>query len=94
MTDTLKQVLATLPKPDEQRLVGLEARVWQRIESAKPYAYFTGLPLWLKSMPIATTLLFGGVIGASATPAPSDLDVFSAAPVYSISQIMMSCCDE
>ncbi len=94
----LDEFLEKLPDPDEKRLVGLEARVWQRIEGSKPYAYFSGLPLWLKSLPIASALLFGGVIGASASPASkdlagNDLDAFSAAPAYSISKIMVSCCD-
>jgi hypothetical protein len=90
--DKLDEFLGKLPNPDEKRLLGLEARVWHRIESTKPYAYFSGLPLWLKSLPIASALLFGGVIGASASPAGNDLDVFSAAPSYSVSKIMVSCC--
>jgi len=93
MTDKFDQILQSLPSPDEKRLVGLEARVWQRIETSKPYAYFSGLPLWLKSAPIATALLFGGVVGAGASPVQNELDVFSSAPSYSVSKIMVSCCD-
>jgi hypothetical protein len=92
MTDNLDTFLRDLPGPNEKRLVGLEARVWQRIEASTPYAYFSKMPLWLKSLPIASALLFGGVIGASATPAYNDLDVFSTAPAYSVSKIMVSCC--
>ncbi|HFE38466.1 MAG TPA: hypothetical protein ENK06_08640 [Gammaproteobacteria bacterium] len=91
--DNLDKYLQELPHPDEKRLVGLEARVWQRIEGSKPYAYFSGLPLWLKSLPVASALLFGGVIGASATPAYNDLDAFSTAPAYSVSNMMVSCCE-
>jgi len=92
MTNKLDTYLRAMPKPDEKRLVGLEARVWQRIEASAPYAYFSKMPLWLKSLPVASALLFGGVIGASASPAQNDLDVFSTAPVYSVSKIMVSCC--
>jgi len=91
--NNIDKLLQAMPGPDEKRLVGLEARVWQRIEASKPYAYFSGLPLWLKSMPIATTLLIGGAIGANATPVFNDLDVFSTTPAYSVSKIMVSCCD-
>jgi len=90
----LDTFLQALPKPDEKRLVGLEARVWQRIEASKPYAYFSKMPLWLKGLPVASTLLFGGVIGANANPVHNELDAFSTAPAYSISQIMSSCCGE
>ncbi|HFE38438.1 MAG TPA: hypothetical protein ENK06_08490 [Gammaproteobacteria bacterium] len=90
----LDNYLQALPPPDESRLVGLEARVWQRIEGSKPYAYFSGLPLWLKSLPIATTLFIGGAIGANAAPTGNDLDVFSPTPAYSVSKIMVSCCAE
>jgi len=93
MTDKLDILLQSLRPLDEKRLVGLEGRVWQRIENSKPYTYFAGLPLWLKSLPIATTLLVGGAIGASASPTQQDLDVFSMAPAYSISKIMAPCCD-
>ena len=93
MTDRLDTYLQALPVPDEKKLVGLEARVWQRIETSKPYAYFSKMPLWLKSLPVASALLFGGVIGASAAPANNDLDAFSTAPAYSVSKIMVSCCD-
>jgi len=91
--DKLDTYLQSLPKPDEKRLVGLEARVWQRIETSKPYSAFMGLSLWLKSLPIATTLLIGGTIGASASPVGNDLDVFSSTPAYSVSELMVSCCD-
>jgi len=89
----LDTYLQSLPKPDEKKLVGLEARVWRRIETSKPYSTFMGFPLWLKSLPVATALLFGGVIGAGANPAQSDLDVFSTAPSYSVSSMMVACCE-
>lgn len=93
MTDKIDQIIQNLPAPNEKRLVGLEARVWQRIETSKSYVYFSGLPLWLKGAPVATALLFGGVIGAGASPVQNDLDVFSSTPSYSVSKIMVSCCD-
>ncbi len=92
MTHNLDKYLQTLPSPDEKRLVGLEARVWQRIEASAPYAYFTGLPLWLKTAPIATALLFGATIGANASPKQEGLDIFSTTPSYSVTQIMVPCC--
>jgi len=92
MTHELDAYLQALPEPDEKRLVGLEARVWQRIETSKSYAYFSNLPLWLKGLPIASALLFGGVIGANASPTNNDLDVFSTSPAYSMSKIIESCC--
>ncbi|GEM_PF-6147850 len=91
--DTLESILKSLPEPDESRLVGLEARVWQQIENSRPYAYFSALPLWLKSLPVLSALVFGGVIGASANPAGNDLDVFSSTPAYSVSNLMAACCD-
>lgn len=93
MADKLEQFLQALPNPDEQKLVGLEARVWKRIETAQSYAYFAALPIWIKNLPIATTLLIGGMVGAGANPVKHDLDVFSAAPSYSINNIMVPCCD-
>ena len=92
MTDKLDILLSELSPPDQGRLTGLEAKVWQRIESLKPFAYFSAMPLWLKSLPIATTLLVGGTIGASAAPASYEFDAFSSAPSYSISKIMVPCC--
>ena len=92
MINKLDDYLQVLPKPDEGRLAGLEARVWQRIETSRPYAYFTKLPLWVKGLPIASALLFGGVIGANAAPTNNDMDIFSPMPAYSVSQIMASCC--
>ena len=89
----LDTYLQALPQPDEKKMVGLEARVWQRIEASKSYVYFSKLPLWLKGLPVASALLFGGVIGANASPTYNDLDVFSAVPAYSVSTIMVSCCD-
>jgi len=90
----LDAFLQELSKPDEKRLVGLEARVWQRIEASQPYAYFSKMPLWLKGLPVASTLLFGSVLGANASPVHNELDAFSAAPAYSISQIVAPCCGE
>ncbi len=92
--DKLDTYLKALPPVDENRLAGLEARVWQRIDASKAKMYFSGLPLWLKSLPVAAALLFGGVIGASAMPAQSDLEVFSTAPAYSVSNMMADCCAE
>lgn len=93
MTHELDAYLQALPGPDEKRLVGLEARVWQRIETSKSYAYFSNLPLWLKGLPVASTLLFGGVIAANASPGYNDFGAFSTVPAYSVSTIMVSCCD-
>ncbi len=92
MTDKLDILLSELSPPDQGRLTGLEARVWLRIENSRPFAYFSAMPLWLKSLPIATTLLVGSTIGASATPTYNDMDAFSSTPSYSISKIMVPCC--
>jgi len=96
MTDKLDILLSELSAPDQGRLTGLETRVWQCIENARtasgPFAYFSAMPLWLKSLPIATTLLIGGTIGASAAAISNDLDAFSSTPSYSISKIMVPCC--
>jgi len=92
MTDKLDILLSELSPPDQGRLAGLEARVWQRIESSRPFAYFSVMPMWVKGLPIATTLLIGGTIGASATPAYDEMNAFSSTPSYSISKIMVPCC--
>ncbi|MCF6220665.1 MAG: hypothetical protein L3J65_06095 [Robiginitomaculum sp.] len=92
MTNKLDAYLHAMPEPDEKRLVGLEARVWQRIETSAPYAYFSKMPLWLKGLPVASTLLFGSVIGANASTTSNDLGVFSATPAYSVTQMMVPCC--
>lgn len=92
MTEKLDILLSELSAPDQARLAGLETRVWQRIESSRPFAYFSAMPIWLKSLPIATTLLIGGTIGANAAPVSNDMDAFSSTPSYSISKIMVPCC--
>ena len=92
MTEKLDILLSELSPPDQDRLVGLEARVWQHIENSRPFAYFTALPIWIKGLPIATTLLISGTIGANAAPVSDEMDVFSSTPSYSISKIMVPCC--
>ncbi len=92
MTEKLDILLGELSPPDQGQLDGLETRVWQRIENSRPFAYFSAMPIWLKSLPIATTLLIGGTIGANATPAYNEMDAFSSTPSYSISKIMVPCC--
>ncbi len=95
MTEKLDKYLQSLPEPDESKLVGLEARVWQRIEQSRSFfTDFLNLPLWLKSLPVISALTFGGVIGASAVPANNELDIFSSSPSYSVSKLIMPCCNE
>jgi hypothetical protein len=92
MTHKIDTYLNALPNPDEKRLVGLEARVWQRIEASTPYAYFSKMPLWVRGLPVASTLLFGGFIGANASPVHDEINAFSTVPAYSVSQMMATCC--
>ncbi len=92
MTEKLDILLSELAAPDQSRLSGLEARVWQRIERSRPFSYFSAMPIWLKGLPIATTLLISGTIGANAASIPNEMDVFSSTPSYSVSKIMVTCC--
>ncbi len=85
MSDKLSKNLSLLSKQiDEERLTGLEAKVWETINQNKTSGFGFDRLMLLRVASIALVLFIGGVVGADQKHTDPVLMAFSNAPVYSI----------
>jgi len=89
MTDNLSKKLSLLSNQVKtDRLVGLEARVWEAISLEKHSTPLLGAVMMLRAASIALVLLVGGIVGANQKPSDPVLMAFSKAPAYSVMSML------
>jgi hypothetical protein len=89
MADELNRLLKKLQiREHTDRLINLEARVWQRLDAARlgPRALFSLQAA--RVLPIVVALVLGGAAGARSMTSQDGLSAFAAAPAYSVLQLV------
>lgn len=90
MTDKLDRLISALREKDSAiDPVGLEARVWQRLDAAQPRQNMLLFMRALRALPVVAALVMGSAAGAGAVAASQhELGAFAAVPAYSVAQLV------
>ncbi len=75
---------------NSSRLVGLEARVWQKLEADHRHEFLVRSGLLWRGATLSLVLIIGGIVGATTVPAKASasLEPFSSAPAYSVMRLV------
>ncbi|PHS21919.1 MAG: hypothetical protein COA85_12255 [Robiginitomaculum sp.] len=89
MTDKFHRLIKTLQLEEHtDRLINLEARVWLRIDTVRPGPRVLFSLQAARVLPVVIALVLGGAAGARSMTSHEQLSAFSAAPAYSVLQLV------
>ncbi|MDQ7019773.1 MAG: hypothetical protein Q9M33_11480 [Robiginitomaculum sp.] len=89
MTDKFYSLVKTLQLEDHgDRLINLEARVWQRLEASRLGRRLHFSLEAVRALPIVLALVLGGAAGARSMTSQDRLSAFATTPAYSVLQLV------